>query len=182
MADYKAIIDKQQLEAGKWMTQDQILKCNGVIHTAAVASAVSGFIPIPCADAVPITAAQVTMVIALGEIFDQEISSSAAKGLIGAAAATFVGRNLVKLIPIVGWFVSAGVAASVTEAMGWTIAVDMAKNCKDKKINKGKEEAAKAQKEAEEQAEEDISQRVKNADNADWDLGNNTNEEAEDFS
>ena len=67
------------------------------------------------------------MVIAFGKIFDQEITSAAAKGLVSAAAATFVGRNLVKFIPIVGWGISEAVAAGVTEAIGWTVAVDMAK-------------------------------------------------------
>ncbi|MCR5660612.1 MAG: GTP-binding protein [bacterium] len=180
MANYKEIIKAKQLEAGKLMTDDQILQCNLAIHTASAASAASGFIPIPMADAIPITACQVTMVIALGKIFDQEISSAAAKGIIGAAASTFVGRNLVKLIPIVGWFVSAGVAAGVTEAMGWTIAVDMAKNCRDKIKNKAKDEIKEAEKEAKEKIEEEFSQKAGSADNANWDLGGNDNE-AEDF-
>ncbi|MBR3312878.1 MAG: hypothetical protein IKG18_01930 [Atopobiaceae bacterium] len=124
--DYKKIIDDKRLEAGNLMTQSQLEQSNAAIHIASIASAASGFIPVPVADAVPISAAQVTMVIALGGIFDQEITSAAAKGLIGAAAATFVGRNLVKLIPVVGWGVSAAIAAGVTEAIGWTIAVDMA--------------------------------------------------------
>ena len=126
--DYKKAIKDKRLEAGNLMTKKQIAQCNAAIHTASVAAGASGGIPIPVADAIPITAAQVTMVIALGKIFDQEITSSAAKAAIAAAASTFVGRNLVKLIPIAGWVVSAAVAAGVTEAIGWTIAVDMAKN------------------------------------------------------
>lgn len=126
--DYKGVIRDKRLEAGQLMTKAQLAECNIAIHSASVASAASGFMPIPVADAVPISAAQVAMAIALGKVFDQEITSVAAKGLIGAAAATFVGRNLVKLIPVVGWGVSAAVAAGVTEAIGWTIAVDMAKS------------------------------------------------------
>ncbi len=124
---YKKVIADKRLEAGKMMTKDQLTKCNIAIHTATVASGASGAIPIPVADAVPITAAQITMVLALGKIFDQKITDSAAKGLIGAAASTFVGRNLIKLIPVAGWIVSAAVAAGITEAIGWTIAVDFAK-------------------------------------------------------
>ena len=105
-------------------------KCNLAIHSASAASAAAGAVPIPVADAIPITAAQVTMVLALGKVFDAKISESAAKGLIGAAASTFVGRSLIKLIPIVGWGVSAVVAAGVTEAIGWTSAVDLAKDAK----------------------------------------------------
>lgn len=128
--DYKKVIQNKRLEAGKLMTEDQMRKCNVAIHTAATASGAAGAIPIPVADAIPITAAQVTMVIALGAIFDQKITESAAKGLIGAAATTFVGRNLVKLIPIAGWIASAAVAAGVTEAIGWTVAVDFANNAR----------------------------------------------------
>ena len=106
--------------------------------------------PIPVADAVPISAAQVTMVIALAKIFDQKVSESAAKGLIGAAASTFVGRNLVKLIPIAGWIASAAVAAGVTEAIGWTIAVDFAKSSRTEwERRKNAEDAAKNYAEAE---------------------------------
>ena len=126
--NYKEVISNKRLEAGKLMTKEQIIKCNVAIHTASATSGVCGAVPIPFADAVPISVAQVAMVISLGKIFDQVITEAAAKGLIGAAASTFVGRNLVKVIPIVGWGVSAAVAAGVTEAIGWSIAVDMAKS------------------------------------------------------
>ena len=148
--DYKKVLKDKRLEAGKLMTEDQIVKVNAAIHTASVASGAAGAIPIPVADAVPISAAQVTMVLALGKIFDQELTDSAAKGIIGAAASTFIGRNLVKLIPVAGWIASAAVAAGVTEAIGWTVAVDFAKNARkewDRKRNA--KEAADAYAEAE---------------------------------
>lgn len=148
--DYKKAIKNKRLEAGKLMTEKQIAQCNTAIHTASVASGASGAIPIPIADAIPISAAQVTMVIALGKIFDQEITAAAAKGAIAAAASTFVGRNLVKLIPVAGWIVSAAVAAGVTEAIGWTIAVDMAKNYRQEyERQKNAADAAEAWAEAE---------------------------------
>lgn len=148
--DYKKIIADKRLEAGNLMTKDQMTKANVAIHTAAVASGALGAIPIPVADALPISAAQVTMVIALGKIFDQSITEGAAKGLIGAAASTFVGRNLVKLIPIAGWVISAAVAAGVTEAIGWIVAVDFAKQArKEWERKKSAAEAAGAYAEAE---------------------------------
>ena len=128
--DYKNIISEKKKAASKIMNSEQLKKCNVAIHTAAVASASAGFVPVPVADAVPITAAQIMMVIALGKIFNQNISEAVAKGVINAAAATFVGRNLVKLIPLFGWGFSAAVAAGVTEAIGWTAAVDFANNAK----------------------------------------------------
>ena len=147
--EYKKVLKNKRLEAGKLMTEKQIGLCNASIHTATIAAGISGAIPIPIADAIPISASQVAMVISLGKIFDQEISSSAAKGAIAAAASTFVGRNLVKFIPIVGWGISAAVAAGVTEAIGWTIAVDMAKNYRTEyERKKNAEDAANAWAEA----------------------------------
>lgn len=148
--DYKKKIADMRLEAGKLMTKDQIAQSNVAIHTAAVAAGAAGFIPVPVADAVPISAAQVVMVVSLGKIFDQTISDSAAKGLIGAAASTLVGRSLVKLIPVVGWVASASVAAGVTEAIGWSIAVDFAKKYRTEyQRKKNAEDTAKAYAEAE---------------------------------
>lgn len=148
--DYKNVTKDKRLEAGKLMTKNQLTKCNLAIHSAATASGAAGAIPIPVADAVPITAAQVAMVLALGKIFDQEITESAAKGLIGAAASTFVGRNLVKLIPVAGWVASAAVAAGVTEAIGWTVAVDFANSArKEWDRRRNAEDAAQAYVEAE---------------------------------
>lgn len=148
--DYQKIIKDKRLEAGKLMTEEQIVKCNVAIHTAAVAAGASGAIPIPVADAIPMSAAQVTMIIALGAIFNKKISDSTAKGLLGAAASTFVGREAVKLIPVVGWVVSASVAAVVTEAIGWTIAVDFAQDYRQEyERKKNAADAANAYAEAE---------------------------------
>lgn len=126
-SEYKKIISDKKNEAVIVMTNKQFRECNIAIHTAAVAAGAGGVMPIPVMDSIPISAAQITMVVALGKIFDQKITESAAKGIIGAAASTLIGRRLVKLIPIAGWIASAAVAAGVTEAIGWSIAVDFAK-------------------------------------------------------
>lgn len=97
---YKRVIADKKSQANRLMNKDQLTKCNLAIHSASAASAAAGAVPIPVADAIPITAAQVTMVLALGKVFDAKISESAAKGLIGAAASTFVGRSLIPY-----WFV-----------------------------------------------------------------------------
>lgn len=169
--DYKKIISDKKLEAGNLMTSEQLKKCNVAIHAAAVASGAAGGIPIPVADAIPISVAQVTMVIALGKIFDQTLTEGAAKGLIGAAASTLVGRSLVKFIPIVGWGISAAVAAGVTEAIGWICATDFAKQARAEwNRQKNAAEAAKAYAEAEQLKKEKEMR------------GDNTSEEAQDFS
>lgn len=129
---YKEVISDKKLQAERLMNKNQLTKCSIAIHAASATSATAGAVPIPVADAIPITASQVAMVVALGQVFDAHVTESVAKGLIGAAASTFVGRSLVKMIPIIGWGISAAVAAGVTEAIGWTIAVDFAKDAKNK--------------------------------------------------
>lgn len=128
--EYMSVISDKKKEADRLMNAEQMGACNIAIHTASVVAGAAGAIPTLVADALPITGAQVTMAIALGNIFEQKLSDSAAKALVSAAATTFVGRTLIKLIPIAGWIASAGVAAGVTEAIGWTLAVDFAKEYK----------------------------------------------------
>lgn len=174
--EYKSVISDKKKEANKLMTNEQITACNVAIHTASVAAGAAGVIPVPVADAVPITGAQVTMAIALGKVFDQKLEDSAAKALIGAAASTFVGRTLVKLIPVAGWFASAAIAAGVTEAIGWTLAVDFAKqynavHSNDKEIIESES--------VEEQVEEEQTQeeQIENEPEAETSDDNSTNED-----
>lgn len=113
-------------EAKKLMTSSQSVKCSVVIHSASIACGAAGALPIPAVDAVPISAGQISMVLALGGIFHQKITRSAAKAVITSAAATLLGRTAVKLIPGVGWVVSGAVAAALTEAIGWIVAKEYA--------------------------------------------------------
>lgn len=169
MSNYKQVIKDKKLEAGNLMTDSQLAKCNGIIHTASVASGVAGAIPISIADAIPISAAQITMVIGLGKVFGQKIEEAGAKSIIAAAASTFVGRSLVKLIPVVGWGVSAVVAGGVTEAIGWTVALDFAKSYRQEYMRvQNAKEAADAYAKANYYKEEN--------------KYNDSSEEAEDFS
>lgn len=126
----KKIIDEKMHQAKTLMTKEQIRKCNMAIHVASVASGAGGAVPFPVADSFPIAGSQILMVYALGKIFKIKVSESVAKGIIGAAASTLVGRTVVKLIPVAGLVISAAVAAVITEAIGWTIAVDFAKEAR----------------------------------------------------
>ena len=47
------------------------------------AAANAGAMPIPMSEAIPITAAQISMIVALGKVFDIRISEAAAKSLMG---------------------------------------------------------------------------------------------------
>lgn len=69
------------------MPKDLEKRCHLAIHSASTAAAAAGAIPIPMSDAIPITTAQIAMIIALGKIFDVTLSQSAAKSLVGVGVA-----------------------------------------------------------------------------------------------
>ena len=103
-------------------------KCHIAIHTATTAAAAAGAIPIPMSDAIPITAAQIAMIISLGKIFDVVLSQSAAKSIVSVTITQQAGRalyaNILKTIPVAGSVIGATTAAMITEALGWIIADD----------------------------------------------------------
>lgn len=107
-------------------------KCKTVIHTASVAAGAAGGIPIPMSDTVPITTAQILMVVKLGKVFDLTVTDSIAKSIISLTLVQQAGRalaaNILKCIPgggqVVGAIMSASVAAGFTETLGWMVADD----------------------------------------------------------
>ena len=110
------------------MTDSQRAKCHGIIHTASAAAAAvgGGMAQLPGSDAVPITAAQITMIISLGAVSDIPVSKAAAKsilyGFVGAASGRLVSQMLVGWIPGLGNAINATTAASITEGLGWKVA------------------------------------------------------------
>lgn len=118
------------------MTSDQENKCNVIIHGASVAAgaAGAGLAQLPGSDNAVIVPIQVGMIIALGAVFEIELTQSAALATLGTATATLVGRGvsqwLVGWIPVVGNIVNAGTAAGVTETIGWAIAKNFASQYK----------------------------------------------------
>ena len=107
-------------------------KCHVAIHTATAAAATAGTFPIPMSDAVPISIAQVAMVVSLGKAFGISLSESVAKSLINVTIAQQAGRaifsNVLKAIPgagaVIGGIVGGLTAAVLTEALGWIVADD----------------------------------------------------------
>jgi uncharacterized protein (DUF697 family) len=107
-------------------------QCQIAIHTATAAAAAAGAIPIPMSDAIPISAAQVLMVVSIGKAFGVSISDSVAKSILGLTLTQRAGRavasNILKAIPGVGTVgggvIGAGTAAALTETLGWSIADD----------------------------------------------------------
>jgi len=107
------------------MLEDRRDKCHAIIHGAAVTTAGigAGLAQIPLADSIPITAAQVGMVIAIAQVYDIDLAEGTAKALLGGFSASVVGRNvagvLIGWIPGIGNAVKASTAAALTEAIGW---------------------------------------------------------------
>lgn len=126
------------------ISKEEMKKCQVVIHSASVAAAAAALAPIPVADAVPITAAQVGMIIGLGKVFDIDINDSVSKAILGCGVAQNVGRtiaaSLLKMIPganiVVAPIVNPTVASAITEGMGWLIADDFYKmSINEKPVN-----------------------------------------------
>lgn len=114
------------------MTNKQYEDCQFIIHSAAVASAAAGALPIPGSDSVAIVAAQTAMTLSLAKVFNVRLTQAAAEAMAITTITQYSGRlvagGLIKLIPfagtVVGGGVNAAVAASITETVGWEIARD----------------------------------------------------------
>ena len=107
------------------ISKDQLAKCNAIIHGAAAAAGGigTGLAQIPLSDSALITPIQIAMIIAIGGVFKQKVTKSAAQAIISGAAAAFIGRAasqvLVGWIPVVGNAINTATAAGLTEAIGW---------------------------------------------------------------
>ena len=118
------------------MDSEQEAKCHAIIHTASASAAAvgAGLAQIPGSDNAVLTPIQLTMTIALGHVFDINLSESAALAAIGSVAASTIGRTasqfLVGWIPGVGNAINAATAASLTESMGWLLAKQFEKDSK----------------------------------------------------
>lgn len=119
------------------MTNEQSIKANVAIHTAAAGAAAvgAGLAQLPTSDTVPIMAIQITMAIALGKIFDLEVSEGVARGLVMTALASMTGPTIARTISqiVVGWVpgvgnaVNSATAGAITEAVGWILVSELDK-------------------------------------------------------
>lgn len=105
-------------------------KAENAVAVAVAATATTGAIPIPFADAPLLIAEQVALMAAICGIYGMDVGKDGLKMLattvLGAGSAAIVGKtiatNLLKLIPgagtVAGGAISAGTAGLVTLAMG----------------------------------------------------------------
>lgn len=96
------------------------------IHSAAAVAGAIGFLsPLPGADAVLISPIQAGLVLRLSSVYGQRPRAAALKAAGYAALGQMAGKGgarlLGALMPGVGAFVRGGVAAGVTEAVGWAV-------------------------------------------------------------
>ncbi|MGL6114395.1 MAG: YcjF family protein [Cetobacterium sp.] len=107
------------------MDENKEVKCHGIIHTASAATGGvgAGLAQLPLADAIPIMALQVGMVMSLASVYEVELTEGAAKGLVAGFAGTTAGRNvagvLVGWVPGIGNAIKASTAVALTEMIGW---------------------------------------------------------------
>ncbi len=105
---------------------DQEQRCAAIIHGASVAAGGAAAVAVlPGSDFVAIAPIQVGMIVALADEFDVPVTESAVKSTLYASLGGIVGRGgaglLLRWLPGYGNVVRAGVAASVTQALGWTL-------------------------------------------------------------
>lgn len=107
------------------LSPEEQTACSKIIHTASVgaAGAAAGMAQLPLSDTTVITPIQITMLIKLGGVFDQEVTQTIANSMLGGMLASYVGKTIAQVgwgwIPLVGNASNAIIAATVTEALGW---------------------------------------------------------------
>ena len=95
---------------------------SNVRFTAAAAAAIA-FTPLPILDAIPLSALQFSMLAKITTVFGLKVDIKALvvglAGIMGiAAVARQVARGLLKIFPLVGGAINAGIAAQTTRQMG----------------------------------------------------------------
>lgn len=121
------MINKENFE--KKLVEEHSAACHTAIHsaTAAISVVAGGLAQIPLSDAVVITPIQISMITAIGKIFEIRIGEAGAKSIIASFTTAVAGRELSQLL--LGWIPGAGnviniaTAVALTETLGWN-AVD----------------------------------------------------------
>ena len=130
--------------------EDQKRKCDAVIHSASLATAIaaSGVAQIPLADNAVITPIQIGMIIGIGKIFEQKISKTAASAILGGFIASYIGRGVTQIlwgwVPVFGNVINSTTAATLTETIGWMAVKNLSKGIiKESPLSKDESENIK---------------------------------------
>jgi uncharacterized protein (DUF697 family) len=126
---------------------DTLRNAERAVTAAVAATAATGAIPVPFADAPLLIGEQVAMMAAIAKIFGLNIKEDGLKTLaaaaIGVGGATFVGKtvvsNLLKFIPGVGWLIGGAISGTVAGAVTYGIGKAFIEVCKVVQIGKMEE-------------------------------------------
>lgn len=117
------------------MNNIQKRKCKNIIHAWSAVAGTGNLLPVPGTGFLADTAALAMMARGLAEVFGDDKSAAAAKGIAVATIRRVllkqpiraIGKELCKLIPFAGQAVSASISVGIAEATGWAMARDFAK-------------------------------------------------------
>ncbi len=105
------------------MTEDQLVKCHGIIHAhAAIATVANAGCPIPGVGIVADFAAFTSMTVQLALVFGQSLTDEAAKGIAVAAIKKYLLRAPIAFVGKFIPFANAIASAAIIEGTGWILA------------------------------------------------------------
>lgn len=117
---------------GSLISQDQREKCAVIIRgaSAAAAGAGVGLAQIPASDLIVVVPIQVGMIMALGRVFDIDLTERTAREIALKMAGPWIARGLSQVLvgwlPGVGNVLNAATAVAITESIGWSVAKRLA--------------------------------------------------------
>ena len=94
-------------------------KAKDIVIKYAALAAGGGAIPIPGPDALVITELQFKMIGELGAVYNIHVGKEKLAPLLAAFAGVMTARQLMKLLPIAGWIISAAIAGTITGGLGY---------------------------------------------------------------
>ncbi|WP_409291135.1 DUF697 domain-containing protein [Peribacillus sp. SCS-37] len=98
---------------------------NKWILGSATSAVAVGAAPIPGSDIIPLAGIQVSLMVKLATLYEKQLTKDRAKELVIASLTGNLGKSLfrqaIKVIPGTGSFVGAGIAGSMTLALGYGI-------------------------------------------------------------
>lgn len=115
--EYKALI--QKLAAGDFTQATQQERDNTVIriiHASALTSTLISIIPVPMIE----TPIQITMVRAIGKVYEQELDEKVVLEIMSVIGGNVLLRQLMRLIPYIGFVVNVSRVYGTTWAIGAT--------------------------------------------------------------
>ncbi|GCL43677.1 GTPase [Dolichospermum planctonicum] len=124
---------KDAFESAQMLDLDnKIKKAQSIIHGCATAASIASADPIPVKDSVIITTIQIGMIGSLATVYGlpKEVANTAVAAFVAQAAGTAAVTSLLKLFPGGGNIIQAGVAFTLTEAVGQAVSAYMIECCK----------------------------------------------------